>query len=74
LLWLIASGTAEEKDQRLQKEKEERRKTREKELLERRVNRVYDQMWVYNQTYQYSVITADGATAVESVWCMYQHL
>ncbi|CAM0136865.1 hypothetical protein VKS41_007450 [Umbelopsis sp. WA50703] len=65
---IIASGTAEEKDQRLQKEKEERRKTREKELLERRVNRVYDQMWVYNQTYQYSVITADGATAVESVW------
>ncbi|KAH8549063.1 tubulin-tyrosine ligase family-domain-containing protein [Umbelopsis sp. PMI_123] len=55
---LIASG------------KEERRKQREKEVLERRINRVYSKMWTYNQTYQYSVVTPEGTTAVQSVWYM----
>lgn len=68
-LRLLASGKAEEKEERLKREKEERRETKEKELLDRRVNRVYNQMWVYNQTYQYSVVTPEGTTAVESVWC-----
>jgi tubulin--tyrosine ligase-like protein 12 len=67
--WIIASGKAEEKKERLSREKAERRKAKEKELLERRVNRVYTQMWVYNQTYSYSVVTPEGTTAVESVWC-----
>ncbi|GAB5593508.1 hypothetical protein Unana1_08408 [Umbelopsis nana] len=65
---LIASGKAEEKEERLKREKEERRETKEKELLDRRVNSVYNQMWMYNQTYQYSVVTPEGTTAVESVW------
>lgn len=68
-LEIIASGKAEEKKERLSREKAERRKSKEKELLERRVNRVYTQMWVYNQTYSYSVVTPEGTTAVESVWC-----
>ena len=68
-MYTTASGKPEEKEMRLKKEKDERRKEKEKEVLERRINRVYSKMWTYNQTYQYSVVTPEGTTGVESVWC-----
>ncbi|CAO3695287.1 unnamed protein product [Umbelopsis ramanniana] len=67
---VLASGKPEEKEMRLKKEKDERRKEKEKEVLDRRINRVYSKMWTYNQTYQYSVVTPEGTTGVESVWYM----
>ncbi|KAI9497822.1 tubulin-tyrosine ligase family-domain-containing protein [Zychaea mexicana] len=65
---LIASGKAQEKEDKVNKEKEERRKTRHAQWLKERVDRVCDKMWSYLQTYSYSVLKQDGQPETQTAW------
>ncbi|RUP42994.1 tubulin-tyrosine ligase family-domain-containing protein [Jimgerdemannia flammicorona] len=57
---LEASGQAEAKAEKEAKEKEEAKK-------KARINRAFDTMWKFNQTYQFSVLGQEGEAQMESV-------
>ncbi|CAO3636849.1 unnamed protein product [Cunninghamella blakesleeana] len=59
---LIASGKAQEKEEKVNKEKEERKK----QWMERRIQRVYDTMWSYIQIYSYTILKTDGQSAAQT--------
>ncbi|KAI7856010.1 tubulin-tyrosine ligase family-domain-containing protein [Circinella umbellata] len=65
---LVASGKAQEKEDRINKEKEERRKNRHDAWLKERVNNVCKKMWSYLQTYSYSVLKGDGQPEIQTAW------
>ncbi|KAG0178695.1 hypothetical protein DFQ28_003943 [Apophysomyces sp. BC1034] len=65
---LIASGGAQEKEDRVNKEKDERRKKRQEDCLNKRVDNVYGKMWSYIQTYSFSVLQQDGQPKPQTAW------
>ncbi|KAI9274445.1 tubulin-tyrosine ligase family-domain-containing protein [Phascolomyces articulosus] len=65
---LIASGKAQEKEDKVKQEKEERRKERHAAWLKERVDNVCDKMWSYLQTYSYSVLKQDGQPETQTAW------
>ncbi|CAO3596077.1 unnamed protein product [Absidia cylindrospora] len=62
---LIASGKAQEKEDTMNKEKEEKKQQWIKDWMNRRVNNVYDTMWSFIQTYSYTVLKTDGQSAAQ---------
>ncbi|ORY99370.1 tubulin-tyrosine ligase family-domain-containing protein [Syncephalastrum racemosum] len=65
---LIASGKAQEKEDKVAKEKEERRKKREADWMAARVHQVTEAMWGYLQTYSFSVLQQNGQPATQTAW------
>ncbi|KAI9309619.1 tubulin-tyrosine ligase family-domain-containing protein, partial [Cunninghamella echinulata] len=59
---LIASGKAQEKEEKVNKEKEDRRN----QWMERRIQKVYDTMWSYIQIYSYTILKTDGQSAAQT--------
>ncbi|KAI8080071.1 uncharacterized protein BX664DRAFT_208269 [Halteromyces radiatus] len=63
---LIASGKAQEKEDKVKIEKEEKKKQWIQDWMERRVSRVYNKMWSFIQTYSYTVLKTDGQSAAQT--------
>ncbi|KAI8332804.1 tubulin-tyrosine ligase family-domain-containing protein [Chlamydoabsidia padenii] len=63
---LIASGKAQEKEDTVNKEKEEKKERWIADWMDRRVNKVYDTMWSFIQTYSYTVLKTDGQSAAQT--------
>lgn len=66
---LIASGKAQEKEDTVNKEKQEKKERWIEAWMDRRVNKVYDTMWSYIQTYSYTVLKTDGQSAAQTALC-----
>ncbi|KAI8381422.1 tubulin-tyrosine ligase family-domain-containing protein [Radiomyces spectabilis] len=65
---LIASGKAQEKEEKVNKEKEERRKKQIADWMQRRIDYVYQAMWAYIQTYSFSVLKENGQPDTQTAW------
>ncbi|KAI8074720.1 tubulin-tyrosine ligase family-domain-containing protein [Gongronella butleri] len=63
---LIASGKAQEKEEKVNKEKEELKQKRLAEWMTRRIDTVYEHMWSYVQSYSYAVLQTDGQSATKT--------
>lgn len=65
---VLQSGKPQEKEEKEHKERLERREKREKEWFKERVDRIYEKMWSYIQTYTYSILQQDGQPVSQTAW------
>ncbi|KAG2236013.1 hypothetical protein INT48_008105 [Thamnidium elegans] len=65
---ILASGKAQEKEEKENKSRYERRAEREKNWKNERANMIYKKMWSYIQTYSYSILQENGQPTSQTAW------